>query len=864
MRLYTLITFLAYATSPLWGQTFEEIPVLAEGGTDFVGAERAGTVAADLDGDGDVDYVIAGLTPDGDSRTTVYVNDGTGGFSPAGASGLPDTHYGGLAAGDLDGDGDVDVLVTGQTVPDGSAGDAVTAAYLNDGDGAFSPAPGNGFTAVFQSAAALADVDGDGDLDAAVAGRSTGGLLTALYLNDGDGGFSRSSVSLPAVVDGSLAFTDTDGTGGVDLVVAGRGTDDRPLTRLYLNDGSGAFALASANLQGAAESAIGIGDLDGDGTEDIVLAGFSSTQRDLVTYLNDGGGAYTRSRPADFVGVNAADVALGDIDGDGDLDLFVAGFNANRVIELRTYVNDGTGGFAAEDRGPIADVFLASLELADVTGDGALDLLTAGADDAGAVANAYVNDGRGTFATVSPVSDAGLVFSSADFGDVDGDGDDDFVSVGLGDGDVPRARLYRNDDSDRLVASELEGVTPVFRAATVLGDLDGDGRPDLIAIGRTDANTDRTPTYFAGAYRNRDGRFEAYPDHGLPALGNAAAASADVDGDGDLDVALIGRARSGAFDGGVFLNDGTGRFTPAAGNDVRGLVDGALAFADLDGDGDVDLVAAGRNEGQAPQLFVHVNDGAGGFVIDAVRSASLTPVAESSIAAAAFDGDGDVDLALAGFAPTGRYVGIHLNDGAGFFREDTRSTFLGVNRADLAATEIDGENGADLVVVGYDNARPVTRLYLNGGDAAFALASRQPFPNVQLGRVAFGDVDGEGLLDLVLIGSTSVAGDDGAAVRAYLNSTPVTGVSESEAVGTLRLFPNPAPAQQRLRIDYDGYAETPVDVLIHGVDGRRVRAISGATGLATRGIDIGTLGAGAYVVTVVDGGRRFAMTLVVE
>ncbi len=286
----------------------------------------------DLDADGRVDLFVGTL--DGEPDRVLL---GTGGLAFADASNVPESgsHTLHAASADLDGDGNPDLVLVRQGFQDAETGvdlAAHVALWLNDGQGGFTDEAAVRLPAPDLSARGVAagDVDGDGDPDLFL---STHTGTCRLWLNDGAGMFRDAGpAALPTHADLQArmpALGDLDGDGDADIYVVSRGQD-----RVWVNDGSGVFTDQTPERLGAEHSsgysAI-IADLDLDGRNDLVVANPSGPLRilrtDALGRLFDYAGAAVPPLPADG---DALGAAVADLDGDGDPEIFVSRYHSRR------------------------------------------------------------------------------------------------------------------------------------------------------------------------------------------------------------------------------------------------------------------------------------------------------------------------------------------------------------------------------------------------------------------------------------------------------------------------------------------------------------------------------------------------------
>ncbi|MEZ6038540.1 MAG: VCBS repeat-containing protein [Planctomycetota bacterium] len=340
--------------------------------------DTACVVLGDVDGDGDLD-LVAGNS----GQNTLCLNDGRGVFADVTASRMPsDNDYtAAVVLADVDGDGDLDLLL----------GDyAQVRFYANDGTGTFTDVTATHLPASAQaSSLAVGDVDGDGDLDLVV---GSSWSANRLLLNDGAGVFADvTSAQLPPDNDHTraLVLADFDGDGDLDLAIGNTGAYPGEPNRLYLNDGAGTFTDATAtHMPGIADptTAIAVGDVDDDGDLDLMTANSGGYQNPVsigTLYLNDGAGTFTLASGVlpTRIGFSSS-VVLGDVDGDGDLDAVLANDYVSPVHgwagdQNVLWLNDGASAFvdATASRMEVRLDKARAVALADVDGDHDLDLV---------------------------------------------------------------------------------------------------------------------------------------------------------------------------------------------------------------------------------------------------------------------------------------------------------------------------------------------------------------------------------------------------------------------------------------------------------------------------------------------------------
>jgi hypothetical protein len=809
------------------------------------------------------------------------------------------------ALGDLNGDGTLD-LIAGET--DGTfsyyenTGSSEVPVYTLRVGGAN---PLNGEDAGDRSKPALGDIDRDGDLDL-VAGEYDGTFL--YYQNTGDAtnpifalqpsnsnpldGEDVGLQSAPSIVD-------LDGDGDLDVV----STDFSGSFAYFEN--TGVATPVFTQLTGAANPLDGqsggfistptFGDLDGDGDLDLVtgdfLGGFSSFEN--VGNATEPVFSPLPNAASPLEGESTGGYAtpsLGDLDGDGDLDV-VAGATSGafhywanvegRMVEA--IGSDNPLGSEADFDGLRVPV------LGDVDGDGDLDLAVGRSTPPDPVAgmNYYENTGSETNPVFVLQTGSANLFAgvTAPFvtgpalGNLDGDSDLDLI-VGDTNGAFSYFRNLGSPTNPNFVlqsgaSNPLDGVVVGGggEARPTLGDLDADGDLDLLS-GRSDGifrYYKNTGTVLNPTFALNTG--SADPFDSFDVGGRSSPSLADTDGDGDLD--LVSGASSGVFTyfenvGGptvpTFVERTGSPADPLDGVDLETFT--APTLGDLDGDGDLDLVTAARVEvfnGQffqdAPRFFTFENS----IVAPSIR-ATEPPLAAanpffgidigiySAPAFADFDNDGDLDMTIGQKASPLRYFENTSSGPTGVFAELSggASPFFGLDvsfDANPAFGDLDGDGDLDLVV---GESYGTFRYFRNEGAAGFPffvaiVGASNPFDLQDVGfdaAITLGDLDGDGDLDLMageLFGSVRYYENTGTSVipnfiertgslnpmntrDVGFNSTPSLGDLDRD--GDLDLFVADRSSAQSY-YENTGSATNPVFTLRVGSDSPLENAVSG-------------------------------------
>lgn len=699
---------------------------------------------------------------------TIAVSDGSGTFYYTN-----DYHMGNTAGcvypADLDGDGDLDI----PTIDQGGSG--YLSVMLNNGNGIFTWDAHYDLAYDPQTIVAT-DLDKDGDMDIAAAHH--GQTYISVQLNNGNATFAAKVGYTGGDDIRSVCAADLDGDGDIDLASANTGSDD---ISVFFNNGSAVFSAGVPYGVGGGPVSVCAADFDGDGDFDLATSNGSSDSVSVI--FNHGDGSFGPDSLYSDIGTPIRIIAA-DLNGDGAPDLATANWDSD---ETGVLINNGTGGFAHAVLYPAGD-YATGISCGDVDNDCDIDLLTVNRHSDNV--SLLINNGNGTFApqVTFPV---GRQPSSVLCADLDGDGDLDFATGGITSAAISvwlnidalsvfstlpvqnELDVAANTDisvtfNTDMQAGTINGNTfvvhtsttgqhngiisydPGTRTATFDPDVDF-AEGEMVTVVLTENITSSQGAPLTDGYcwsftieaNQCTGMFTDGLDYAVGGDIPLTLCPADLDDDGDIDLVV---PNSGTWsDPGstisVLLNNGDRTFAAPVAHDVGSYPVGAVS-ADFNGDGYPDVASANWFHSNASILL---SDGAGGFVSRAEYPVGHTP---NSLNIADLNGDGHIDVITA--SRLGGNVSVLLNNNDGTFLGYTHYT-VGDMPKDVITGDFDGDGDIDLATgnVGASVPDSTISILMNDGDGAFGSPVLHSTKGRRPGSLCAADLDEDGDLDIV-------------------------------------------------------------------------------------------------------------------
>jgi len=723
--------------------------------TDLPGVFNGSVDYADYDNDGDPDLLITGKTGASSNITEIYRNDGRGEewedwmFTPVGDE-LPNLEASQGVWADLDNDHDPDIILTGID----EDGALLKYIYWNEQDD-FST---QGTLAYGQEEGSISpcDYDGDGDLDVLFTGDIVvSGFLPKTYLLENDGGtFSEVETVIEDVFYSSADWGDYDNDGDFDLIICGKNEDLDNITHIYTNN-EGTFFKNDIDLPGIAEGTVRWGDYDNDGDLDILLSGYKSDEPNRYTaiYRNNGFEPNTLPEtPENFSATTTeSTVTLNwnratDAETDSLLltyNLELKRKNSYRYVlsslseenGSRKVVKEGNNSFHSwrtigklepgayytgrlqtidaafagsefteltfrtssdyfiEDSISFVDFYSLSSEFADYDKDGDLDLLAVNGDMDNPGPVIFENE-NGIISNEPVMLDEVYIGGILRTHDYDNDNDVDLLFTEIGNDD--QVSVYTNQDGT-FSSTELD-VMGIEYCEAAWGDFDNDGDEDLIISGLNIGGA------VCKLYRNNAGSFEDY-SHPFSGVVYGDIQFADYDSDGDLDVFICGAYyETNELSDIIFkIYENKGGAFDLVNHDIPGMVHASMDFGDFDNDGDPDLLICGLSEDDEAETRIYRNDNAD-FIL---YETSLTPVINGDCKWADFNNDGFLDILLSGINNSNVYsedcvTEIYYNYEGTFAKV---MEFDGFTKAQFALGDYNLDQNLDFLITGDNKER---------------------------------------------------------------------------------------------------------------------------------------------------------------
>jgi hypothetical protein len=779
-------------------------------------------VVGDIDGDGKPDLAIVN-----DSSNTVSILRNTGnsgivsfaikldfvtGFSPTS-----------LAIGDIDGDGKLDLAITN------NGSNTISILRNTSTVGSISFATKVDYaTGINPRSAVIGDFDGDGKPDLAIANESSSNV--SILRNTGSYGVISFSGKVDYTAGSnpkSLSIGDLDGDGRYDLAIANYNSNTVSVFRNTSNIGVISFANKIDLITGSNPQSIAVGDLDSNGKSDLVITNYSGGN--ISIFRNKGNIDSINFAPKlDFgTGINPRSIAIGDIDGDGKPDLAVANNNNNNVSVLRNFGLKDTINFVSKvdfgtGSGP------SSVALGDMDGDGKLDLVVANRDSNSisvlrnnpqpppTISSIYPTNGevgdtvliRGAFfnnlssnnivffgatrailfsstdtcltvkvptgATFAPITvlNIGSGFSAyskqffnpifspnkgsittsdinpkVDFttgtnprsvaiGDIDGDGKPDLAIANYSSNTVS---VLRNTSSSGIVsfATKVDFATGSAPSSVAIGDINGDGKPDLVVTN----NSSNDVSVFRNTGSVGTISFNTKVDFGAGSFPGKVAIG-DIDGDGRPDLAVTNFYGDNVS---VLRNIGSSGIIGFATkvDFLTGSYPSVVAIGDLNGDGKLDLAIGNTNNSS---ISVLRNTSSIGTITFATHVSFSTGQSPYALAIGDLDGDGKLDIAVGAF--TSERISIFRNTSIGGSINFTTTVYniSGSEPHALAIGDIDGDSKPEVAITDAGAYVSIMRNTSVSGTISFASMVNFGVSSFPL-SLAIGDLDGDGRSD---------------------------------------------------------------------------------------------------------------------
>ena len=570
------------------------------------------------------------------------------------------------------------------------------------------------------------------------------------------------------------------------------------------------FKAAITSSSGGQETLGGAtGDLNGDGKSDVVMASQCATNNctnGVVTVLLGNGDGTYQAPVAYATSQETESVTLGDVNGDGKLDIVAVSYCNSDCSSgvVNVLLGNGDGTFQSAVSYNTGAVASNSVTLGDANGDGKLDVLVLNAcanssSCSNGVLSVLLGNGDGTFQTATTYNSGGQSAQWIAAADLNGDGKIDVA--------IANECASNSDCSSGLVSVLLGNGDGTFQNATnfnsggvystsvAIGDLNGDGHPDLLVASRCDNNSDCSYGVLGVLLGNGDGTFQTALQYSSGGVYAQSVALTDLNADGKLDAVISNQCQSnsGCLDGSstsVLLGNGDGTFQlstsySSGANDfdeMEGPSMTTVLLADANGDGKTDVLVTNSCDGTS---FICGNGSVSvllGYGDGTLQGGVIYPSAgwdAYGLATADVNGDGKTDILVANECANNTncnngLVSVLLGNGDGTFQPGGSFSSGGEYALWIATGDVNGDGKADIVVTNEcqtssNCSQGLLSVLLGNGDGTFQTPVTYATNNDGQ-SVVLADINGDGKLDIVLASECSDDSCDSGAVSVLLGN----------------------------------------------------------------------------------------------
>lgn len=394
-----------------------------------------------------------------------------------------------------------------------------------------------------------------------------------------------------------------------------------------------------------------------------------------------------------FQGIFYGDIAVGDLDSNGKLDFVISGAKPGYTGYSGIFLNN-TGSFTELQVPGFQQLMYSAISMEDINNDGKKDILITGTKTSSTpqetVFEIYINIDNGNFYRKENTGIIGVNNGSIQVADFNADGRKDILVNG--NSGQPSTKIYFQQIDGTFQDSNV-ALMGSYYSATKVFDANNDGHPDILITGFNSSYSPDTKLYI----NSGTGEFTE-KNSGIQPLYFSSIDSADIDNDGDIDLLVSGMDTNPTYALKIYLNDGEGNFTTSA-NNFLGTSTGSAKFVDYNKDGLIDVFSIGTTENNGNTVQLHKNIGNLNFVLDTENSDVITALNMAKAIWFDYDSDGDDDLLTIGF------------DG------ETAQTKLYTNSAAVTTCSDPGNTPGDLGCVQFTyKGQQVTYTTVRGGD----------------------------------------------------------------------------------------------------------------------------------------------------